>query len=87
VARASTLLHKALHALPAQGTALSRFISLRLRVLLSLTYRASGDLAAAEQLLLETCMQQPLEASDALALGTAWSLARLYEAQGYLRKR
>jgi LuxR family maltose regulon positive regulatory protein len=87
VARASTLLHEALHAFPAQETPLSRFISLRLRVLLSLTYRANGDQAAAEQLLLETCMQQPVEASDGLALGTAWSLARLYEAQGQLRKR
>jgi LuxR family maltose regulon positive regulatory protein len=86
VARASTLLHEALQALPEQGTALSRFISLRLRVLLGLAYRASGDLAAAEQLLLETCTQQPVEPSDGLALGTAWSLARLYEAQGQLRK-
>jgi LuxR family maltose regulon positive regulatory protein len=86
VKRASTLLHEALHALPAQESALSRFISLRLRVLLSLTYRASGELAAAEQLLLEICMQQPVEPSDALALSTAWSLAKLYEAQGQLRR-
>ena len=86
-ARAIALLHEALRSLSAQETALSRLISLRLRVMLSMAYRANGDLAAAEQLLLETSMPKPSETYDPLNLGAVWSLASLYEAQGQLRKR
>ncbi len=86
-ARTITLAHEALQSIPAQESALSRFISLRLRVLQSRAYRASGDLAAAEQLLLEVSLPQPLAPYDPLNLGAAWSLARLYAAQGQLRKQ
>jgi len=86
-ARTITLAHDALQLIPAQESALSRFISLRLRVLLSRAYRASGDLAAAELLLLEVSLPQPLAPYDPLNVGAAWSLARLYAAQGQLRKQ
>lgn len=86
-ARTITLAHEALRSIPAEESALSRFISLRLRVLLSRAYRASGDLAPAEQLLLEVSLPQPLAPYDPLNLGAAWSLARLYAAQGQLRKQ
>jgi LuxR family transcriptional regulator, maltose regulon positive regulatory protein len=87
VVGARTLLHGALRSLSAQESALSCLMALRLKMMLSLTYRASGDLAAAQQVLLDTCMPQAADFSDLLNLAATWCLARLYEAQGLLRKR
>ncbi|MBV9230464.1 MAG: hypothetical protein JOZ18_14240, partial [Chloroflexi bacterium] len=87
VVRARTLLQKALRSLSAQESALSRLMALRLKMMLSLTYRASGELATAEQLLLETCITRSTDLYDPLNLAAAWCLAKLYEAQGLLRKR
>lgn len=84
--RTITLLQEALRSLSVQETGLSRLISLPLRMLLSMAYRASGDLVAAEQVLLDISIPPEAETSHPLNLLAAWSLAELYEAQGQLRK-
>jgi len=84
--RAITLLQEALHSLPAQETAWSQLISLQLRVLLSIAYLASGDLADAEQVLLDITNPGVSENSHLVSMVAAWCLAELYEAQGQLRK-
>ncbi|QBD77106.1 hypothetical protein EPA93_14290 [Ktedonosporobacter rubrisoli] len=84
--RTITLVHETLRLLSAQRTALSQFISFRLRLILSAAYRASGELIAYEQILLDIAVPQPTETYHPMSLIAVWSLAELYEAQGKLRK-
>lgn len=82
-----TLLQEASQALSTHKTGLGRLIFFQLQMLLSLTYRASGDLETAEKLLLAICTHGVGEAYSPLGLIAVWSLAGLYEAQGRLRAR
>jgi LuxR family transcriptional regulator, maltose regulon positive regulatory protein len=84
--RTITLLQEALRSLSAHETGLSWLIALQLRMLLSIAYRASGNLVAAEQVLLVISIPPEVGTSHPLNLLAAWSLAELYEAQGQLRK-
>lgn len=51
-------------------------------MLLCYTFRASGDLVTAEQILRDICVPSLTETYRPLNLVAAWSLAELYEAQG-----
>jgi LuxR family maltose regulon positive regulatory protein len=78
-------LEEALRSLPAQQTVLNRFIALLLRMILHAMYRIHGDLAAAEQILLDISLPHNLEHIYPLDLIGWWGLAELYETQGRLR--
>ncbi len=82
----TTTLEAALRSLPAQQTALSQFTALLLRMILHAIYRVNGDLAAAEQILLDIGLPHSREVAYPLNLVAWWGLAELYEAQGQLRK-
>jgi LuxR family maltose regulon positive regulatory protein len=78
-------LEEALRLLPAQQTALNRFIALLLRMILHAMYRIHGNLTAAEQILLDISLPRSLEHIYPLDLIGWWGLAELYETQGRLR--
>jgi LuxR family transcriptional regulator, maltose regulon positive regulatory protein len=79
-------LEEALRSLPTQQTALNRFIALLLRMILHAMYRVHGDLAAAEQILLDISLPRSREYIYPLDLIGWWGLAELYEAQGRLQQ-
>ena len=81
IPRALSLAGETLHSLPDPETAWSRFTILRQKMILSSAYRASGDLQAAEQTLLEAFTSD----SPSINLLALVSLADLYESQGRLR--
>lgn len=84
IARTIALAQEALRSLPNPTRPQDMMVSVRLKVTLSTAYYASGDLLAAEQLLLEATREtghgRPLN------LFAAGKLAELYEMQGQLRK-
>lgn len=84
--RAFTLVREALRILTVRETALSQLISRFLQIFLSFTYGASGDMATAEQILLDLSFTQPEESSSLINLLASFLLAELYKAQGQLRK-
>jgi LuxR family maltose regulon positive regulatory protein len=67
-------------------SALSQSIALARQMVLGAAYRASGDLDAAEQILLEAGRSGDSSAASPLAFFATPGLAELYEAQGQLRK-
>lgn len=77
---------KALRALTRRDTALSQLLSRFLQIFLSITYGASGNLAAAEQALLKISATQTAEPFSMTSLAAPFLLAELYKAQGQLRK-
>jgi len=84
--RAFLLVRKALRALTTRETSLSQLISRFLQISLSVMYGASGDLATAEQILLDLSLMQPTEAFSLVNLAAPFLLGELYKAQGRLRK-
>ena len=86
LARAFMLVRKALHTLTVHETALSQLISRFLQISLSVMYGASGDLATAEQILLDLSFAQTTEAFSLVNLPAPFLLGELYKARGQLRK-
>lgn len=84
--QAFVLIRKALQALTRRETALSQLISRFIHIFLSIMYGASGDLATAEQLLLDLSLMQPTESFSLIHLAAPFLLGELYKAQGQLRK-
>jgi LuxR family transcriptional regulator, maltose regulon positive regulatory protein len=84
---AFSLIGKALHALTQRETALSLLISRFLQISLSIMYGASGDLASAEQTLLDlSTLHHPTTPFSVIQLVALFLLGELYKAQGQLRK-
>jgi LuxR family maltose regulon positive regulatory protein len=86
LSRTISLVHETLRARPNPESALSRLIAVRQRIVLSAAYRASGDLEAAEQVLLETARLGSTSVDHPLNLFATMNLAELYENKGQLRK-
>jgi LuxR family maltose regulon positive regulatory protein len=84
--QALALLRKALQALTKRETALSQLISRFIHISLSVMYGASGDLATAEQILLDLSLMQPTEPFSLIHLAAPFLLGELYKAQGQLHK-
>jgi LuxR family transcriptional regulator, maltose regulon positive regulatory protein len=84
--RAFMLVRKALRVLTTRETALSQLISRFLKISLSILYGSSGDLATAEQILLELSEIRPTETFSLINLAAPFLLGELYKAQGQLRK-
>lgn len=84
--RTISLIQEALYALSTDKAPLSRFIAFRLRIILSMAYRRTGDMRSAERMLLDSSIPQPGETYYPLNLVAAWILTEQYEAQGNLRK-
>ncbi len=84
--RTIKLARKTLQSLPGDSPYLRRLTSLSLGVALGTAYRASGDLAAAEQMLTEASVPGPAAEYHFLNLIAMHDLAELYEAQGQLHK-
>jgi len=85
--RAFLLARQALHALTTRKTALSLLISRFLKISLSVMYGASGDLATAEQTLLDLSVSHTSDTFSLIHLAAPFLLGELYQAQGQLRKR
>lgn len=83
--RAIELVQQTLHLLSSEAPELHRLLGPHLGIILGMAYRASGDLASAEQVLLEANDIHPSDYSffDLVALH---DLGELYQAQGQLRK-
>ncbi|HET8842333.1 MAG TPA: AAA family ATPase, partial [Ktedonobacteraceae bacterium] len=86
LSRAFSLIRKALRALTARQTALSQLISRLLQIALSVMYGESGDLASAEQILLDLSIAQPEQPFSLISLAAPFLLGELYKAQGKLHK-
>lgn len=84
--RTISLVQETLHAYPSSEGPLSHLIAVHQRIVLSTAYRASGDLGAAEQVLLETVRADEMGAGRFLNLRAQVSLAELYEFWGQLHK-
>jgi LuxR family transcriptional regulator, maltose regulon positive regulatory protein len=83
---AFSLIRKGLFSLTRSQTALSQLISRFLQISLSIIYGISGDLATAEQILLDLSLIQPAEPLSVVRLAALFLLGELYKAQGKLRK-
>jgi LuxR family maltose regulon positive regulatory protein len=83
---AFSLIGQALHALTRRDTALSQLISRFLQISLSVMYGASGDLASAEQTLLDLSTLLPTTPFSVVHLAALFLLGELYKAQGQLRR-
>ncbi|GHO97954.1 helix-turn-helix transcriptional regulator [Reticulibacter mediterranei] len=84
IARTISLAQETLRSLPSPARPLDTMVAVRLKVTLSTAYYASGDLPAAERLLLDATRETGRFRS--LNLFAAGKLAELYEMQGQLRK-
>jgi LuxR family maltose regulon positive regulatory protein len=84
--RAFSLIHTALQTLTRRGTSLSLLIARFLQVSLSVMHGASGDVATAEQILLDLQLTQPEEPLSVVRLAAMFLLGELYNAQGRLHK-
>jgi LuxR family maltose regulon positive regulatory protein len=84
--RAFSLIGQALHALTQRDTALSQLISRFLQISLSIMYGASGDLASAEQTLLDLSALFPTTPFSVIHLAALFLLGELYKAQGQLHR-
>ncbi|GCE31712.1 helix-turn-helix transcriptional regulator [Dictyobacter alpinus] len=80
------LLREALHTLNRRDSALSQLIARFLQVSLSIMHGANGDLATAQEILLDLSLLQPAEPFSIIHLITLFLLGELYKAQGQLRK-
>ncbi len=79
-----TFAQEALRSLSNSRRPLDTMVAVRLKVMLSVAYHASGDLTAAKQQLLEAASE--VGGAGPLNLFAAGKLAELYEMQGQLRK-
>ncbi len=86
LARTISLVQQTMRTRPNPESALSHLIAVRQRIVLSAAYRASGDLKAAEQILLQTSRPASTGTDHPLNLFATMNLAELYETQGQLRK-
>lgn len=84
--QAFSLIRKAVHALTSRKTALSQLISRFLQIFLSVVHGASGDLATAEQILLDLSLMQPEEPFSVVHLAALFLLGELYRAKGQLHR-
>ncbi|GHO96339.1 hypothetical protein KSF_063870 [Reticulibacter mediterranei] len=83
---AFSLIGKALRALTQRETALSQLISRFLQISLSIMYGVSGDLASAEQTLLDLSTLLPTTPFSVVHLAALFLLGELYKAQGQLHR-
>lgn len=83
---AFSLIDKALRVLTQRETALSQLISRFLQISLSVMHGVSGDLASAEQILLDLSTLLPTTPFSIVNLAALFLLGELYKAQGQLRK-
>ena len=84
--RAFSLIRTALHTLTRRKTALSQLLSHFFEITLSITYGASGDLASAEQVLLDLVFLQEKDPFSLIHLAALFLLGELYTAQGRRHK-
>jgi LuxR family maltose regulon positive regulatory protein len=75
----------ALEVVPADAHSLRKMASLSIALAMSATYRASGDIAAAENVLVRLNTER-MEGSHFLSMIAVHDLTELYQAQGHLRK-
>ncbi|HVU68294.1 MAG TPA: LuxR C-terminal-related transcriptional regulator, partial [Ktedonobacteraceae bacterium] len=86
LAGAFRLVRQALGAINPRKTPMSRLIARFLRISLSLVHGASGDLATAEQILLDLTRVNSDEVFSLVNLAAPFLLGELYRAQGLLHK-
>jgi LuxR family transcriptional regulator, maltose regulon positive regulatory protein len=77
--------HAALEVLPTDTHYLRHLASLSIAIAMSDTYRTSGDIAAAENVLVRLSMEH-MKGSHFLSMIAMHDLAELYQAQGHLHK-
>jgi LuxR family maltose regulon positive regulatory protein len=77
--------HAALEVLPADAHYLRHLASLSIAITMSATYRASGDIAAAENVLVRLNKER-LDGYHFLSMIAMHDLTELYQAQGHLHK-
>ncbi|HTK11034.1 MAG TPA: LuxR C-terminal-related transcriptional regulator [Ktedonobacteraceae bacterium] len=85
ISRTIALAYQSLPAHSRPESVLSQLIAVGRQVILGAAYRASGDLGAAEQVLLEIDHSGEISTASPLNLFAVLSLADLYESQGRLR--
>jgi LuxR family maltose regulon positive regulatory protein len=86
IPRAFALVRKALSTLTRRETALSQLLARFLTIFLSIMYGSSGDLASAEQILLDFTLLEPEKPPSLVKLAAPLLLGELYKAQGQLGK-
>jgi LuxR family maltose regulon positive regulatory protein len=84
--QAFTLVQEALRVLAAQKTELSRRITSFLQIILGLVHGVRGDLAKAEQILIDLSVAESTEQLSSINMAAMFLLGELYKAQGHLRK-